>query len=282
MQGIDWDQLRFLLAFERGGNFAAAARLLAVDDTTVSRRLSALAQQLGAPLFRRGPGGTLRLTEIGARAAAHAELMEAEIHALGAASGYGQDGISGNVRLTAVPILANRLLAPRLGALLAPHPGLTLELAAEPRNQQLTRREADLALRLARPASGGYGLWTRRIGMLAYGAYTARGLGEGLPWIGYVNEMAHLPQMRWLKSRSWQGRFCGLQVTDAETAHEAAAAGLGIALLPSLIADTDQRLEALALREGPPPREVWIVGHQSERALPRIRLVTDWLAGLFN
>jgi DNA-binding transcriptional LysR family regulator len=84
------------------------------------------------------------------------------------------------VRVTAVPILANRLLVPALPRLFARHPRLRVELVAEPRNLSLTRREADIALRLARPESGP--ALARRIGRLDFAVYGPRRRGaETLP-----------------------------------------------------------------------------------------------------
>ncbi|MGB5838199.1 MAG: LysR family transcriptional regulator [Albidovulum sp.] len=282
MQIMDWDHLRVLLAVSRSGSFTGAARQLGVDDTTVSRRMRALHDQFGAKLLHRGADGALLLTPLGRQAADHAERMEDEMRRLTEAAGLGRGTVTGTVRLTAVPILANRLLAPQLGALFEAHPGLELDLVAENRNLNLTRRDADLALRLARPQTGGHTLWTRHLGDLGYGLYGAHSGAADAPLISYGEDRADLSPARWAEARLRAGaaRRAAIRVSDAETALEAAAAGQGTALLPLTIADADPRLTALAMPDPPPARELWLIGHRDQRGMAHIRAVIDWLAGM--
>jgi DNA-binding transcriptional LysR family regulator len=284
MQSFEWDQLRILLALRRAGTYAGAARLLEVDDTTVSRRLAALTNVIGAPLFRRDGAGRCIWTEVGEVVAAHAERMESEMLQLAERIGQNPDPVAGTVRLTAVPMLCNRLIAPRLSGLLADCPALILELMPERRNVDLMQREADLALRFARPSGMAGGLWTRRIATLQHRAYGAKPAGLKGPWISYIDELAHLPQARWMRKvmQCVPSERDRLRVADAETAIEAAASGCGIAVLPCLIGDADARLAAIDMPIAPPMREVWIVGHATQRHLGRIRRVAEWLGGLFE
>lgn len=282
MQNLDWDQLRFLLAVARTGSFSGAARHLGVDATTVARRLRALQQSIGAPLTARTDDGALKLTPLGQAVADHAERMEQAALLIGEAVGQGAGLALGTVRLTAVPILANRLIVPRLPEFFAANPGLGIDLMADARNLNITRRDADLALRFARPVSGGEGLWTRSLGRVQYGLFGAAGQTDG-PLITYGEDWAHLPQARWLEARIRAGAACApLRVSDAETALEAAAAGLGQTLLPRGIAAADARLVEMDVGYGLPHREVWIIGHRDQRGLARNRAVIAFLADLFG
>src|SRR5215471_17440325 len=173
MQPANWDDLRYVLAVSRGRTLAAAARLLGVDSTTVARRLSAVQETLGARLYQRLADGTLQLTTAGERAVLHAERIEREVAALGTALAGATSEISGTVRVTSVPIIVNHVLVPAAQALLERHPGLQLEFVADARNLSLTRREADLALRLARPKTGGTKVIARRVGALPYDVYAS-------------------------------------------------------------------------------------------------------------
>ncbi len=276
---MDWDHLRFVLAVARAGTLAGAARRLGVDQTTVSRRLAAAELFLGARLFERVEG-TLRPTAAGERAIARAARIEEEVKALEAGIDDGDATAAGVVRLTAVPILVNRLLVPALRHLQAAHPRIQLELVAEPKNLSLTRREADMALRLARPERGGSAL-TRRIGRLGYAAYGPRGLApEDLPWIGYEEGQRHLPQARWLADTAEGGLPAPLLVNDAEALVGAVEAGLGRSLLPCCIAEGNDRLERLA-PEIALSREVWLLAHHELRRHGRIQAVIAWLEELF-
>src|SRR5262249_23491759 len=150
---------------------------------------------------RRGDG-RMALTPAGEIVARHAEAIENQVQAIGEVVGCDQDPCVGTIRVTSVPIIVNRLLAGAAKAFLQTYPGLTIELIADSRDFTLTRREADIALRLARPSAGGTSVKARRLGALAYAAYASRATkprqAARLPWITYSEAMSHLPQARWV------------------------------------------------------------------------------------
>jgi DNA-binding transcriptional LysR family regulator len=285
MQLKNWNDLRYLLAIKRGSTVTAAARLLSVDDTTVSRRLAALQVASGSTLFTRQPDGKLRLTASGDAIAQRAEIMERQVDLVNEGLGAGHGQYAGSVKLTSVPILANRLLVPAIGKLLDRHPTLQVELIPESRDLSLSRREADLAIRLARPSTGGANVKARRIGTLLYSVYVARSYSvkaaARLPWITYDDTLAHLPQAKWIaKAASGSvDNIYRLRVHDAETAMESVLAGLGKTLLPTLIGEREprlQRLETDALSPLP-LREMWLLAHADQTDLGRIVAVVSWL-----
>ena len=289
MRPLDWNDLRYLLAVARGGTLAGAAKALGVDDSTVSRRVARLEARLEARLFERAGDGRLRPTPAGATAVERAERMELEVEGL-RDSVTGADTVcAGTVRLTSVPLLVNRLLVPALPGLLDRHPALHLELVADPSDLSLRRREADMALRLARPRSGGRRVLARRIGTLGYEVYAARSLpaaaAAALPWVTYDEAFAHLPQARWIAADvECGGTAARFVVNDGEALVEAVAAGLGKSLLPSIVAQRDPRLARLAAPDGNPvlERELWLLVHRELRGLARIEAVSDWLSGLMT
>jgi DNA-binding transcriptional LysR family regulator len=274
--GMDWNDLRHVLTVARAGTLAAAARRLNVNQTTVARRLKAAERALATRLFERRDG-VLYPTAAGEAAIVRAARVEREVEALERDGERGDAAVDGTVRLTAVPILANRLLIPALPTLHAAHPHLRLELVAEPRNLSLTRREADIALRLARPESGT--ALTRRIGRLDYAIYAPRRRGgEGLPWITYEEGLRHLPQARWVAAAG--GAEGPLLVNDAEAMLQAMHAGLGKALFPCFAAEGDPRLRRLPGPKVALSRPVWLLVHRELRAQARITTVIDWLERL--
>jgi DNA-binding transcriptional LysR family regulator len=281
MQDLDWNDLRYVLAAGRGGTLADAARRLRVNETTVARRIARIERHLGARLFGRA-GGRLSPTEAGETVLAHAERIETETGALEAAVRGADRIVAGSVRLTAVPILINRLFVPASETLRAAHPDLHLELIADARNLSLSRRETDIALRLGRPSHEQAAI-ARRIGRLDYGVYaasadTAKGGFGMLPWIGYDEAMADLPQARWIAgAAAADAAPIALRVNDAEAILQAARAGLGRSLLPAAIAE---RASGLRRLDGPSPalsRELWLMLHPELRPLARIRAVSDWI-----
>lgn len=216
--------------------------------------------------------------------------MEQHIQSIDARIGGGRDPCVGTVRVTSVPILTNRLLACAARKLIEQHPGLVVELIAHSRDLSLTRREADLAVRLARPNSGGMSVKVRRIGALVYAAYAARSISlreaGRLPWITYEDAMSHLPQARWISGlvKGDRNGVSGLRVHDAETALEAAAAGSGRTLLPTRVADNDLRLRRLLLKNDRPcpSREIWLLAHAQLLGLARIKTLMGWIEGVVN
>ena len=150
MQGMVWDDLRYVLALFRFESIAEAARRLTVDEATVVRRIARAERLLDVTLFDKVRGKLLP-TDAGRSVAERALRIEHEMEALVAGTA-GTDRVAiGRVRVTSVPIVVNRVLIPALPRLLADHPGLCIDLIAEPRDLSLIKREADIAVRLARP-----------------------------------------------------------------------------------------------------------------------------------
>jgi DNA-binding transcriptional LysR family regulator len=276
---MDWNDLRYVLMLARAGTLAAAARRLNVNQTTVARRLDAIQRALGVRLFER-VDGAFHPTKAGEAAIAHAARMEQDIAALERGVRNVDHEVAGSVRLTAVPVLINRLVVPALPELQARHPGLRLDLVADSRNASLTRREADVALRLARPETG-RSVLTKRLGQLDYAVYGARdGSPSRLPWITYEEGLAHLPQARWIEMASRGEAMAPLSVNDAEALFQAVSAGLGKSLLPCFIADGATGLRRLSGAKAVLSREVWLLTHAELRRQTRMTAVVDWLGDL--
>ena len=277
---LNWNDLRFLLALARSSSLAGAARRLAVNESTVARRLAEAEARLGARLFERSLGA-FSPTEAGRAALAGAERVEREVQAVEAAVSGTDRLAAGLVRVTSVPLVVNRLLMPALVPLLRAHPQLRIELIAEPRDLNLTRREADIALRLARPAKELRAV-ARRIGRLDYGVYAPTRKAHGdLPWITYEDAMTALPQWRWMAAQAAEGEVAPpVTVNDAEAILQGIKAGLGKSLLPLAVAEREPGLRRLD--PGPPAlsRELWLMVHPELRSLTRVRVVMDWLAGV--
>lgn len=280
MQGFDWNDLKPFLALCRCGTLAAAARQLGTSETTVARRIKALERGLDAPVIQRDPGGRHVPTPLGTRVLHHAQRIEAESLAVQNAAGQDRDRVTGTVRISAVAQICNRVLVPHLPRLVAAHPDITVELIPEARNVDLTKREADLALRLARPATGGLQTQARRIGTLAHAIYGPLDADGPLPWIGYTDELSGLPHARWLASAP--GPRAAIKVADIETARAALAGGLGRTLLPVMVGDGDPRLRRMT--DPPharlPEREIWLLSHADQKGFANIEVVKDWLIAL--
>jgi DNA-binding transcriptional LysR family regulator len=150
---FSWDDVRVLLALFRTRTLSSAAVRLGANPSTVGRRLDALEDALGARLFDRTPDGVAP-TAATEHLLAHAERLEQAAYALGGAVEGFETRTEGVVRITAPPGVADHFLAPALPRLLSRYPDIRVELDASVRSLDLTRREADLALRAVRPESG--------------------------------------------------------------------------------------------------------------------------------
>ena len=276
---LNWDDLRYFVVLAREGTLSAAARALKVDHVTVARRVSALEAQSGLKLVDRR-ARLYRLTEDGRRIAALAAPMEEAAFAVERAAQAAGPGLSGEVAISAPPSLANALIAPRLIELRRAHPGIHIKLIGEKRSASLSRREADLALRLSRPTEPG--LVARKIGQFGFSLYGAAAYLKETPphalaFIAYDASMDDAPQQVWLK-RVAAKREVVLRTSDLENQAAAARAGVGLAALPHFLGDGDPLLARCETETGEVRRDVWLVVHRDLRKAPAIRAVMEFLA----
>ncbi len=278
---LDWGHLRFFLELARSGSLSSAAKRLDVDRNTVARRVAALEEELGLPLFERGPQGWTR-TAAGDELSELAGRVEADVLALARHADAQDRTVAGGVRLTTAAHLAGSLLVPAVPRLRERHPALVLEIAADQRAFDLTRREADLAVRFGRPRDTG--LVTRKLCDVAFALYAAPGSpaarrGEpdfaADPFVGNDESLAGLPQERWLEKVGPE-RCVVLRTNTTYSQAAAARLGVGLACLPRYLADADPGLRRL---DGPavPPHELWLLVHGDLRRTPRVRAVIEWL-----
>ena len=193
-----WDDVRVFLAAYRDGTLGAAAARVGLDISTMSRRLAAFEAALDLRLFDRSRQG-LTPTAAAERMLPAAEAMEAALARLTREVSARETTVEGVVRLSVAPGMADAFVAPALPDLRARHPGLRIELDASVRPLDLTRHEAELALRSVRPA--GAGLVITRLLTAPWVAMTGRPLARALgrltawedaPWIAWDRDLASL------------------------------------------------------------------------------------------
>ena len=291
LENLDWDDLRVFLEAAKSRSVTRAARLLGIDHSTVSRRLSRLEFAVGAGLFERNRDG-LALTTSGALVLRRAEELEAGIRNLRTdLTGGGMTGagaVGGTVRLATMEGIASLYLAPRLAALRDAHPGLHVELVTSPQMVRVTRREADLFLSFFRPP--GRGMASERIGGFPTGLYAAKAYLErhGTPgstddlaahaFVGYIEELVQVDAVRWLEELVPAPRL--VFTSNSMIAQMAAASGgLGIAVLPSFAVQGAPGLVPV-LPDLRGQRELWLSGHPDMRGVPRVRAVSAFLRAL--
>jgi DNA-binding transcriptional LysR family regulator len=289
---VNWDDLRFVLALRRAGSLGAAARLLKVEQSTASRRLSSLETALGAHLVSRTPEGVV-LNETGRLVASLAERFDASIEDLTRRIGGEDRRPEGVVRLATTESMATFLLA-GLVPLREEYPKIHVQLVAGSAALDLMRREADLAVRLFREQRPE--LVTRKIGEIGWSLYASRAYLERTPLhlgadveecslaghnvIGYAGPTARAPGAVWLAERSGPEHVV-LTGETVPSVLNAVKAGLGVSALPCFAADGDRalvRLTPSVIARG----EAFLVIPPDHREIVRIRVVMDALVALFE
>lgn len=275
---MHWDHLKYLLALTRAGTLSAAARQMGTEHTTIARRIASLEHELGIRLFDRSSKG-YALTNEGESVVELATRIERETFDIERLAQGRNSALTGVVRISAPPHFASGFLASRLSSLLVQYPELEIELVAESRLVSLPRREADIAIRLDRPTTSS--MIARRLGTLGFGLYGQRGYVEQTPethwnFIGYDESLEHVQQQQWLKSVQGSRKLI-FRSNDLHTLHNASAAGLGMAVLPRYLGDSDQRLEMVVTESGPDSRDIWLLIHPDLAGSSRFRTVLNYI-----
>jgi DNA-binding transcriptional LysR family regulator len=282
---LDWNDLKHFLAAARAGTLAGAARGLRVEHSTIGRRLTALEDALGAPLFTRGPGG-LALTPLGERIAPLVEDVERAVLAVHEIAATAKT----RVRL-ATPSAFARLLTPHFARFGREHPDVTIELLSGSRMVDLKKGEAELAIRAGASEDGD--LVTKGLGDMGWSLYASEAYlaGHAAPAdpralaghdvLGYEARLAALPGPRWIEQHG-AGATVVMRCREVSDVLAACVAGLGLAVLPSLLAEAEPALRRLTPEVLGTQRFSLVYRKEVLRAAPVravIRFVTDLMRG---
>jgi DNA-binding transcriptional LysR family regulator len=278
----DWNDLRLVLALSRTGSLKGAAQTLGVNHSTAFRRLGALEQTLGVRLFERLPGGVYAATAAGERTAAVAERVETDTATLDRDIVGLDRRLTGHLRVTSSETLAFRLLTAHVARFRDQHPGIIVELTVERRVLSLSRREADIALRVTRPREGD--LYGRKLAEIAWAVYGTKMLISqnapsgseeielsGFPFVAWDETATGIQSADWLASRIPPGGIV-FRTNSVLNHFIAARAGIGLAVLPCYLGDPDPELQrVLPLPIPELTGELWIVTHTDLRRTARVR-----------
>lgn len=279
---LGWDELRTVLAVARAGSLAGAARALGLQHSTVFRRIEEMEQRLATRLFDRARSGwTVNAQgEVVSRAAEAMEqaALAAEREILGA-----DTRLQGVVRLATSELLATHLLPPLAAQFLSDNAGVEIEVDASNRNLDLTRREADLALRatMQPPES----LVGRRVAVMRYAVFAAPLLLpagaeapnlQTMPWVGFDERISHFQIARWFRETlpDVAPRF---RADSMPTLMKAAVAGVGAAILPLFAGAQERGLVRITPPIEGPEMALWVLSHPDIRGNARVRALALFL-----
>lgn len=285
MQTFDWTLLQSFLAVAETGSYSAAARASGSSQPTIGRHIEQLQAQLGAVLFQRAPSG-YALTPIGLSLLEHARHMqETAAHITLLTEGRAEE-VRGTVRVTASEIVATYILPHVFALLLTKEPDLQIELVATNSTENLSMREADIAVRMAQPNQ--QDLIARKIGDIDIGLFAAQSYldRKGVPtrpediaqhvFLGYdtsdqiIQGMAHFG----ISAKRTDFAF---RVDNQVTYLEAMKAGVGLGASQRRLALESGLVEILPALHIP-PIPVWLAAHSELRTSARVRRVFDFLA----
>lgn len=280
---MDWNDIPVFLAVARHGSLAAAARELSLNHSTVYRRLKAMESGLGVVLFDRLPEGYV-LSTAGQQLIAHARAADDALVTLQRAAAGSDHQLNGEVRLTTTPPLASDFVAPCLAAFRAQQPGIRVEVSVGDTDYDLSRREADLALRAT--SSPPPSLVGRKVVEIPWYIYAGERYLAGCPhpptpdslskhrFVGPDASLLRLPALRWL-AQTMTPEQISARANTLDTLAALSVAGLGLALLPA-----DQCKPGLLRLFPLEPRfasDLWILTHADLRHVARIKTFSDFL-----
>ena len=263
---MDWDDLRYFLAVARTAGLTPAANELGVSPATVSRRIDAFEQAMSMTLFlRRQTGYTL--TNDGETLLAAALPVEQAMLGFERRSqdAGGSGAWSGSIRVATSETIASHWITPMLPGFVQDHPGLQVELVTGVNTVNLSRRDADIALRAGAMTFAAY--------IAAAADAQARRDWRRLPYVNWGESLAHVPMARWVA-----GMFADkppvLLTNSMPVMIAAAEAGLGLTVLPESIG---AKMPSLVRVDAVCTRELWLVYHRDLRDNLRVTAMKDFL-----
>ena len=283
---FDWTHLRAFLATAEEGSLSAAAQVLGQTQPTIGRQVASLEADLGVALFDRS-GRALRLTQAGRDLLGPASAMrEAALQVSRLADGQSRQA-SGVVTITATATFAIHVLPPILAELRRLAPGIEPQVRASNSVEDLTRRDADIAIRHARPTQPG--LIARKVGEISGYLYAAPSYLDQVGRPDTRAALAHHDFIGFESPDTVVSLLEGLGIpvaranirscaTSGPVITELTRAGLGITILSEDMARRAGGLELLLPDALCVPIPVWLVSHEELRQAPRFRITFDLLA----
>lgn len=278
----DWNNLKYFLAVARSGGLTPAAASLNTSPSTVSRHIDAMEASLRVRLFLRQQRGYL-LTDTGSAFLEHVAEVERAMQAL-ERHGAATDELAGEVKLATFESIAHYLIVPNLPAFMTKHPQLRVELLINRHLADLSRREADLALRIADPRQRDHApdYIARCAGTFRFELYcTPQALERAgdwrrLPHVSWDAAWVKLPMVEWLHTL-FPGQTPVFRSNTLQAHLLAARSGLGAALLPSFMGENDDRLLRLDTAALPTQQELWLMYHRDLKASRRVLAMRDFV-----
>lgn len=276
IDALSWDDLRLIRAIATEGTLPGAARALRLDHSTVFRRLRHAEAAAGLALFERDRQ-RLVPTLAGAELTALALRLGQEIDAASLRMAGAEPALEGEIRVTTNDSLLLHLLTPAFAGFRRRHPRIRLDVLIANQALNLSRRDADVAVRATdRPPDTLVGRKAARIAWALYGARDGSGDTAG-DWVALGETMGALKVVRRAVERVPEARLA-YRVDSVLALAAAVEAGLGVGHLPCFVADVRPGLRRLGAPEPEFATDLWLLTHADLRRAPRVRALLDDLA----
>jgi DNA-binding transcriptional LysR family regulator len=275
--------LQLVLALTRSGKLAGAGERLGLDSSTVFRSLQKIERSLGAPLFERSRSGYLP-NELALALAEQGEKLEAVLEAARSAAQMQPGQVSGSVRITSTDTVLHGLIAPTLAALRKQHPLISYELSTSNELANLTRRDADIAVRATKKPPPH--LVGKRLGPVRVALFAAKRGGPryeevvagDAAWIAPDDALPEHPSVLW-RRKHFPSVLPAYRVNSIMTVAELVEQNLGVGVLPLFLAKHRPGLKQLTEELADAETDLWLLTHAESRHLRRIAAVYAHLAG---
>ncbi len=275
--------LEFLLAVTRCGTLAAAGERLGVDTSTVFRTIQRIEKGLGQRLFERSKSGYFPC-ELARILAGHAEQLEIALESARSAAQLQPEDVSGSVRITTTDSILHGLVAPALHSLSLLHPHLRFDLHTGNELANLSRRDADIAIRATKKPP--QHLIGKHLGQLKVALYVAQSssvfdlndaITQQAAWIAPDEAIPEHPTVLWRKKHypKMTPRYC---VDSILTVMELIERGMGVGMVPTFLAASRPNLRPLTGVLDECATDLWLLTHPESRHLRRVATVFSHLA----
>ena len=284
MTKLDWEDLKFFKALADAGSLRAAGDLLGVHPSTVTRRMEQFEGRLGVHLFNRHPTG-LKLTDAGRELLESADRVEVEILDVERRLAGRDDSLTGEIRVTLPDVVASGFLMRDLRRFNERYPGVRIEIIPSYEALDISRREADVAIRVT--SNPPEQLVGRRLARSASAPYASLSYVEGLDeidlpscdWIAWDDAVDISP---WVDGSEPTCVRARTRLRSILLQLEAVRAGMGVAVLPCSLADHDDRLQRLGEPWQNPEHDIWILTHPDLRSSARVRAFMEHVTDAFR
>ena len=283
---MDWDDLKVVLALRRKGSARGAAQELGVSNSTVTRRLDDMEHNLHARLFDRTPDG-YKLTAAGEQVLPTAEHVEELVLAAERQITGGDQELEGAIRVTLPPVSRMGFLVRRLAKFAEQYPGIELELMSSFDALDLSRREADIAIR-AMPAhvSPPEYLIGRKLTALTASAYVRRDLlnpdtPEDVSHLQWIGKNPEGQKEEWLSTTDYPRLAVRHAIMDVNLLLEAMRSGMGMAYMPCFSCYGDQDIVRVPGATINHQSDMWVLTHKDLRLSVRMRVLREIIAEEF-